>query len=190
MSNAPDELRWVLREATRDDHARLDALVVGLDLGTEAGLLPFLTANARAYGALAGADAALDGHVARRHALLTADLAALGAPLAADHDAAAPDSGAMPSEAEALGYRYVVAGSALGGTVLARSHARGSDARVLAAGRFLGDVELMALWRAVIGELAAYDGPSAPVISGARRCFGIFERCFKTVFREELSLVR
>ncbi|MEL6914542.1 MAG: biliverdin-producing heme oxygenase [Pseudomonadota bacterium] len=185
MAETSNDLRWVLRDATGEDHRRLDALVADLDLGTEAGLVPFLRANALAYGALLPADPALHGHVSRRLALIDTDLAALGAGRPASMDALA-----APAQAAALGFRYVIAGSALGGTVLARIHAGGGNARVLAAGRFLGDTELMALWRAVIVELGAYGGPHAPVIEGARQCFRLFERCFEAALCEEATLVR
>ena len=107
-----------LREATRDDHARVD------------GCFPHGLHDAEAYrrylrgmhallDALAGADAELAAAFARHRALLEADLADVGA----RPSAAPPAAPRIDGLAARTGARYVIEGSAMGARLLLRQAA-------------------------------------------------------------------
>ena len=115
--------RLRLREATAPDHEQVDAAFSRFDLGTRAGYIAFLQAQAAAFlpveRAIEDNDVAAilsDWPARRRSHLLTADLAALGAK--PDGGIAAPP---LPSSSAVLGAVYVLEGSRLGGRLLARS---------------------------------------------------------------------
>lgn len=104
-----------LREATRDDHARVDGCFPdGLcDVGT---YRRYLRGMQALLAALARADAELATAFARHRALLKADLADLGAaPFETPPPAPHIDGGAART-----GARYVVEGSAMGARLLLR----------------------------------------------------------------------
>ncbi|MEO1705088.1 MAG: biliverdin-producing heme oxygenase [Pseudomonadota bacterium] len=162
-------------------------MVAHLDLAERSGLSTFLVGNAIAYAGLMPMDDAFSGHVSRRLKLLARDLGALGVPL--PRDAKLID--AMPS-ASVLGVRYVVAGSALGGRVLARHHSGATDARVRRAGAFLGDESLGSYWSDLLKELNGDEdaGPqSDAVVSGAHRCFALFEAAFARALALETASI-
>ncbi|MEM1375143.1 MAG: biliverdin-producing heme oxygenase [Pseudomonadota bacterium] len=169
-------LRWDLRAETRPAHERLDRKVSTLDIAGHDGLVAFLVGNALAHRALAEFDEAFEGHMRRRLTLLHADMEALSIAMPdATLRVQAPDFDSGP------GFRYVIAGSAMGGKILARRHAASGDPRVQAAGRFLRDDSLSDFWRDVQGELGAVprsDTVRASVVAGAVACFGLFEAAF------------
>ncbi|MEM8537224.1 MAG: biliverdin-producing heme oxygenase [Pseudomonadota bacterium] len=170
-------LRWTLREATRDSHHALDRVAGSFDLQTLEGLRSFLDANAAAYAALVRYDHFFDGHIGRRLKLIEKDLSQIGGRA----QGILPEFTA-PTDATALGYRYVVAGSSLGGRMLARVQAGAKDKRVLLAGRFLADPELTTLWRGVLGQLdqVRVDTSAAnEAVTGAHACFTLFANAFK-----------
>ncbi|MEM6275772.1 MAG: hypothetical protein AAF714_02400 [Pseudomonadota bacterium] len=147
-----------------------------LDISRMDGLRPFLVGNALAHQALAAFDDVFEGHMLRRLGLLREDMDAL--------EVAMPDVTLRfdtPDFERGPGFRYVIAGSAMGGKILSRRHAASDDPRVQAAGRFLGDDSLNDFWRDVQGELSALprsEGTRNMVVAGAVACFGLFEAAF------------
>ena len=176
MSEQREGLRWTLRDKTREAHKALDVTVTGLDISTRDGLYAFLAGNALAHAALEPFDFEFDGHMARRRGLIERDMDALGTQ--------APDipmGFVPPTEATAPGYRYVIAGSAMGGRILARRHASSPDASIHGAGHLLGDAFLGDYWQDVQAELGKLpdEGPeAAAVIDGANACFDLFATAF------------
>lgn len=129
--------RLLLRTATAPAHQRVDAAFGGFDLATRDGYTAFLRAQAEAFLPV---EAAIDRTIAlaagliddwpqrRRGDALRADLADLGHQPAAI--AAVPD---IASRDALLGAIYVLEGSRLGGTMLARRVPPGLPRRFLAA---------------------------------------------------------
>jgi heme oxygenase len=123
---APQGIRWHLRDATRARHEAVDTLGGGFPLNTPRGYGRFLRAHARALPAVerrleaAGIATLLPDWPARarRHALLS-DLAAL------DLDAPPALPFALPDcPAAALGAAYVLEGSRFGNGMLLRQVGR------------------------------------------------------------------
>lgn len=174
-------LRWLLREHTAQTHHALDAKVSQLDMASVQGLCAFLRGNALAHRALLPFDNHFAGHMSRRDHLLRLDMEVLGMTTTID------SLSAQTIRAEAApGYRYVIAGSAMGGRILAKRHAGSPDARVRGAGRFLNDPGLSEFWRDVQAELATFPetGPETDaVLAGAEACFLLFDRAFEAAIR-------
>ncbi|MEM8593089.1 MAG: biliverdin-producing heme oxygenase [Pseudomonadota bacterium] len=169
-------LRWVLRDRTSEAHHHLDIKVSQLDFTEREGLGTFLLGNAFAHDALRPHDDAFDGHMRRRLDLLGEDMEVLHLPYAPQRLAFEP-----PTRETAPGFRYVIAGSAMGGRVLAQRHASSPDPDVREARQFLGDDALIQFWRDVQGELQALPQKGSAfeaVIEGAVQCFKLFERAF------------
>lgn len=154
---ATPEIIARLRRATADAHARLDA---ALDLPARLAdaaerrrlVARFLSLHESAEPALAPWAAArpdLQAATGPRAALIRADLAALGG----DPAPAPPPPPPVTTLGRALGWHYVLEGSALGGRVIQREMARrGADLRGLdflspygdqTAARWRGFVELL-----------------------------------------------
>jgi heme oxygenase len=177
-------IRQLLREGTREHHARAEArlplLDPGLDRPTyERALAALLGFQAPLEDALAHADwerVALDWRGTRRRApLLAADLASLG--WGADAIAAlprCPDAPRPRTLAAALGCAYVLEGSTLGGQLIHRHVARtlglraaGGCAYFAAHGDAVGP-----MWRAYVAALdrgVAREGCAPAEILGAAR---------------------
>lgn len=166
--------RALLRSATEDAHARVDAAFGRFDLGTRAGYRTFLLAQAAAHlpveEALDSADAGgviPDWPARRRAGLLRADLAALDAPVPDRGDIAVPDDAASIA-----GMVYVLEGSRLGGAMLRTRVAPGSPLGFLAAPAPPGS------WRALLARLdeVLADPPARERATGAARAtFALFE---------------
>jgi heme oxygenase len=129
--------RLLLRTATGAAHDRVDAAFGGFDLATRDGYTAFLRAQADAFLPV---EAAIDRTIAlasdmlddwpqrRRSDALRADLADLG------HEPAAMTAApAIASREALLGAIYVLEGSRLGGTMLARRVPSGMPRRFLTA---------------------------------------------------------
>jgi heme oxygenase len=162
-----------IRAGTAEDHERLDHLFEAFDLGDRASYGRFLTAHARA---LPPVEAALDAADAgrwipgwadrRRTASIFADLAALG--LAPPPPADFPP---LADDAECWGAAYVVEGSRLGGTLLARRVVAGLPRSYLAATQVKG------AWAAFVAAMDAALGSAertGRAIDAARRTFNLF----------------
>ena len=163
-----------LREGTRDEHERLDALFATFALGDRDQYAAFLAAHA---AALLPLEAALDAAAAerlvpdwaerRRGPAIRADLAELGAVV--------PTSVAVPAlsgDAAILGAIYVVEGSRLGGRFLARAVAPGLPKSYLDAPQAAGN------WAKLLARIdpLLYDpGDLSVAIDAARAVFASFE---------------
>lgn len=166
-------LRWRLRDATAQAHARLDARLGGAldDADRYAG---FLRGMDGFLAAAAAIDPARD-HAATRRAL-AADLADLGV---------APAGVATPAPvdpAQALGWRYVAAGSSLGARVLLpRARKLGFDADHGA--RYLAAQAAGSDWGPLLDALDSVpDADADAVIAGACSAFAWAEHCMPDAF--------
>jgi len=168
------ESHKALREGTRDEHERLDALLAAFDLADSSAYAAFLAVHA---AALLPIEAALDDAVAerlvpdwstrRRGDALLADLAALGEPV--------PPALAVPAptdDATTLGMIYVVEGSRLGGRFLARSVGHGLPQA------YLGTPQAAGNWAKLLARIDALlymPGDLSRAVDGARAAFALFE---------------
>jgi len=110
-----------------------------------------------------------------RTPLLLSDLQSLGAPAARDIAPMPP----LPGFAQALGVRYVLEGSALGGQVILAALTARLGAEIAGATSFFaGGRDAMAGWRAFKSGLdhygAAHPDAHEEVVAGAALCFGRF----------------
>lgn len=172
MSSFPS-LRWRLRDATADAHARVDARV-GDAFHDTAGYAAFL-AGMHAFVRCARAVVGDVDDLAACEAALADDLQVLGVPPL--------DIDAVPApgrDVARLGWRYVVAGSSLGARVLVRrAQVLGFD-----AGHGARYLALHARGDAWTSLLSTLDGlrpdpaSEADACDGARAAFDCAERCF------------
>lgn len=160
-----------LRAETAADHDRVDMLYGRFALDDAADYRRMLIAHAAALPAVEAAlDVADDLPAWRpRTPLIAADLAAFGVAMPTPSPFAAPD------DASRWGALYVIEGSRLGGTLLARSVPPGLPSAYLAASHQPGE------WRALLAALdaraaAAGEAWREGVLAGARACFGLYER--------------
>ncbi|MDP1028512.1 biliverdin-producing heme oxygenase [Sphingomonas sp. KR1UV-12] len=159
-----------LRAATSASHDRVDAAFGGYDLTDPIAYAAFLTAHARA---LPAAEAVLARHDElpawrERTSLLAADLADL------DLSTPVPLPFTLPERpGAAWGALYVIEGSRLGGTMLARGVPAALPSRYLAARHLSGE------WRAL---LAAIDARGADAVwrdgllAGAHATFDLYSQ--------------
>lgn len=172
-----------LREATRDDHQRLeDSVQILTRIGTLEGrrglVVQFHSLHAEVEAAIAPWLAnigALDFAARRRTSLLERDIAALGTTAARCGD----DPVAVGSRAEALGMMYVLEGSTLGGRVIRRNvETRGGDMRGLSFldpyGERVG--ERWKSFLAVLAGAARTPADTDALLAGARAGFRHAER--------------
>ena len=180
-------LRWTLRTETEVAHQRLDDFISQVDIATRRGLSCYLRGNALAHRARFLQDDAFAGHVERRLKLLDADAAEVGI----DLEGLGPVLDTLDWD-EAVGYRYVIAGSAMGSRLLARRLGKARDKDVRRAARFVTDEQLTELWSDVLMELDALPdhGPRAmAAVRGANACFTLFSQCFELAFAQEKTAV-
>ena len=167
-------LRWRLRDATSDAHARLDA-TVGDAFADATGYSAFLRGMQCFVAAAAGVTR--DPALADSQAALRADLADLGL------DAAAPILLARADDAAALGWRYVAAGSSLGARVLLpRALGLGFDGAHGA--RYLALQASSPAWRELVTTLDAVDTAheAAAAIAGAHAAFACAQAAMDDAF--------
>lgn len=166
MTRVPDDgrTRLALREATMDDHRRVDDLFGDFSLATKSDYVRFLKAHAMALGAIEEAARP----ASPRLALLVDDLAALGEGL--------PPALSSAEDREG-GYRwgllYALEGSRLGGAMLARQVGDGLPKSYLSAAHGKGE------WKAFQQEMDAAatvgdEGWLDEAIAGARAAFDRF----------------
>ncbi|SEI64997.1 heme oxygenase [Sphingobium sp. AP50] len=166
MTIAPDAggIRHALREATMDDHRRVDAIYAGYRLDSVNAYRAFLIAHARALPALE--DAAQPE--SRRLPLLADDLASLDAAMPAPLLLDAPDADGFR-----WGLRYALEGSRLGGAMLSRQVGEGLPRAYLSAVH--GKGEWIAFQRAL--DSAAAEGGEGwldDAVQGALAAFALF----------------
>jgi heme oxygenase len=153
-----------LRDATMEDHRRVDAIYAGFSLDTPDAYRSFLAAHARAVAPLEAAVAP----DRPRQPLLVEDLAALGM--------AMPDPLPQPDgrrDGARWGMRYALEGSRLGGAMLARQVGDGLPRAYLGATH--GKGEWIAFQRAL--DSAAAEGGEGwleDAVQGARAAFALF----------------
>lgn len=167
-------LRWRLRDATSDAHARLDA-TVGDAFAHATGYSSFLRGMQRFVAVAAGLTR--DPALADSQAALDADLADLGL------DAAAPILLARGDDGSALGWRYVAAGASLGARVLLpRALGLGFDGGHGA--RYLALQAGSAAWRELVPTLEAVDTAreAEAAIAGAHAAFACAQAAMDHAF--------
>lgn len=162
--------RFALKAVTAEAHERLDARFSGLDLADRDDYAAFLLSQAGAFlpieAALdrAGMGALIpDWPTRRRAAALLADLAALG--LQPPATIPAPP---LSSTADMLGAAYVLEGSRLGGTILARTVPEALPRTFLEPGNPLA-------WRAFVTVLDERLSSQADLQEAARTAAAVFE---------------
>ena len=178
LSPRPKSLfRSILRDATAEDHARLDATLGAFDLGTVPGYRRFLEINAAALLPLerslerAGVRAVLPDWAdrARTSAILT-DLARLGgksSPL---------DVPELSGKAVMFGTLYVLEGSRLGAAYLLRSVKACSDPLISGTTAFLGHGAGRQFWPQYLAALEAHadELTEDDLVRSARAAFALF----------------
>jgi heme oxygenase len=165
-----DTARHALRDATRESHQRVDAVYSGFALDSAADYGIFLTAHARALGALETAARP----EAPRLPLLADDLAAMDLPMP---DPLAMDVGT--GDGFLWGVRYALEGSRLGGAMLSRQVAPGLPKAYLSAAH--GKGEWIAFQAAL--DSAAGDGGEGwldDAVQGAQAAFALFAQAGQT----------
>lgn len=173
-----------LREATREDHDRVDGAFAAFELGSEAGYRDFLAAHARALVPVESWLAEAGFPLAARGAALRSDLAAMGAA-----PAPAARLGWTHGDAAHWGAAYVIEGSRLGGKVLARQVPPFFPHAYLAAPHAPG------AWRAFLArmdEAAATGGADwhSAALVAARRTFGLFAAAAEAIGVETMTAPR
>ncbi len=174
-------MRWRLRQATADAHARVDAALGALALATRPGYASFLSTVAAATLPLEAAMAALGVEVElpgwsdrRCGEGLLADLSGLGAGLVRiDLDPPPEGPGA------ALGMAYVLEGSRLGSRLILGRVLDAGDPLLAANSRHLRRCEDLAAWRATLARVEEVAGDPAAAegaLRGAAYAFAAFER--------------
>lgn len=168
------ELRTRLRNATAPLHSRVEAAYAGFDLEQPDGYLLFLRAHCRVLSAVevaleqAGIARLLDDWPARtRRHMLLADLSELDSP--------APTSLPLPQlldEASCWGAAYVLEGSRLGGTILARRRRQIDPSAPVS---YLEHGDVARLWPTFLSRLeTARSGAWAPMLAAAEATFTLF----------------
>lgn len=172
-----------LREGTREDHERLDALFGGFDLTDADSYARFLAAHAEALlpieAGLAGELVTADWAARKRGHLLLEDLSAVRAELVEGRPNASgtgfdklTPNGGEPGIPEIAGLLYVIEGSRLGGKFLARQVAPGLPTRYLAADQPKG------AWQALLDAIDAalpHEASRLRAVDAAKRAFAAFE---------------
>lgn len=166
--------RSLLRTATAPEHERVDRAFGTFDLSDRDEYRAFLLAQARP---LVSVEAAIDAFdptpmlpdwpERRRAPLIAADLADLGASMPS------PEPVAVTSDAAALGAIYVLEGSRLGGTLLARDVPMDLPARFIrcppAPSRWRGLIE-------VLDRMLKTTEQRDAAVTAAHAVFDLFER--------------
>ena len=178
LSSRPKSLlRNILRNATSEDHARLDATLGAFDLCTVPGYRRFLEINAAALLPLerslerAGVRAVLpDWDDRARTAAILSDLAGLGgrpAPL---------DAPELSGRAAMFGTLYVLEGSRLGAAYLLRTVKACSDPMISGTTAFLGHGAGRQFWPHYLAALEAHADELAEddLVRSAHAAFDLF----------------
>ena len=180
-------LREILRTQTAASHESLDALFGTLDLGEREDFARFLSAH---YIGLSALYPLYHAFVADElamepppyPAMLRRDLAAMG------RDAAHLPTISPGGDLDPLAVTYVLAGSRLGLTMLARKNYWGRrDAR---AAVYMDDTEGMAVWRSLLAKMAEPHPDAeaqARIVASANDAFAVFRHAFELSAAEARS---
>ena len=179
-------LRDILRQATAVLHARLDSDLAVFDFENLMAYRMFLDCTGRALPGIeqdletSGVETLLpDWPERRRRTALAEDLRGLGlapAPLAAG-------TSQPLSRAQMLGTLYVLEGSRLGATVLARQAETSSSPAVKSNVRYLSHGKGLRFWpsfQCVLNAAAVSPDEQAAATRSAKRAFEIFIRAFES----------
>lgn len=170
-------LRSLLRDATAEDHARLDATLGALDLCTVPGYRRFLEINAAALLPLerslerAGVRAVLPDRDDRvRTAAILTDLARIGGRVES------LDAPELAGRSAMLGTLYVLEGSRLGAAYLLRTVKACSDPLISGTTAFLDHGAGRPFWPRYLATLEAHADELAEddLIRSARAAFDLF----------------
>lgn len=172
-------IRQLLRTATADLHAVVDARFSGDFASDKAAYGRFLTALGSTVLPLEAAFEAVDVErllpdwpQRRRAASLRSDMATLDLPIPFPRPVEPPRG-----EARLFGMLYVLEGSRLGGKLLLRRALANPDRQMRSATRYLGHGDGRDLWRPFLERLetssAVASAPDA-AIAGARDAFSLF----------------
>lgn len=179
ISPTQTSARQMLRAATADLHARVDARFAGSVMGTFAEYRAFLCSMATVILPLeralerAAIDTVMpDWSERRRAAHLLEDLETLGVSALRETDAPA-----VGSEARQLGMVYVLEGSRLGGKLLLRRALAHGDSQIRTATRYLSHGAGHDFWGSFLVRLegsAAVARAPHEAVAGARAVFTQF----------------
>jgi heme oxygenase (biliverdin-IX-beta and delta-forming) len=177
-------IRNILKQATADDHAALDARLTGFDMNSFDGYRRFLEANAAAQlpleAALVAAGVKLwlsDWEQRARSRAILSDLAAMGG------TARPLDPPALVDRSAMLGTLYVLEGSRLGAAYLVRSVAASTDPRISGATAYLSHGQGQHLFASFLTVLESHGGDldgEAGIVIAARNAFGMFAKAAET----------
>lgn len=167
------DFRRVLKAATREDHARLDARMSAIDLRAADGFVRFLSIHQGCFRQMRGLAAprtltwqSLDDMVQA----LEADLASMGA-------APAPTVPCDAPRVDGLAMDYVIEGSRLGTKVLRRNWLGASDPAVRRASAYFSLVPTPGRWHEIcekLSELPADGARARAIIEDTRMLFSLF----------------
>jgi len=164
-----DPARSYLRQVTRADHERVDAMFAPLDLTSSEDCALFLAAHRDALNLVAA-------HVQTSEV----DLATLITEISRDLAQFSPRDRAAPSvpdfEGHPIGVDYVLSGSHFGAKVLVRKMLASTHADVREATHYLQHAHLGDVWPRVQTRLGTLDDAGlAQAAAGARWTFAVFE---------------
>lgn len=161
-------LRQVLRDATSDQHDRLDARVTAMDLTDPEDYRRFLLMQLMARAPVeAWLASCLPDAPPPLAALLARDLEALGATL----PAALPF--APPADADPLGACWAIAGSSLGNRAMLHHLTKSGQAEALPTA-FLADGAMATYWQGLKPKLEAPASAHSGALAAAEAVFAAF----------------
>jgi heme oxygenase len=178
-----NDVRSILRLKTARAHKKLDEALGVFDLKTPKGLSQYLKVHLVAYRNLRGlsAEAAFIQDIDYKISLLCTDLDLLGEP------PAPLDVVAKGRKHHLTGLTYVIAGSSLGGKLLARDWALSRDPVVKKAGNFINNASITDCWREFLAhiELSRYKPAEVEqIVHAAIYCFGVYQAAYEAVSKE------
>lgn len=166
------DFRWQLKLDCRAEHARLDALMSGLDLTEADDLSQFLETHLIAFRAMNVH--MVDQSVSALITALDTDLTTLGHPTS-------EQDGLDMTAFHPLAGRYIVSGSRLGTQVLRKRWAASNTLRVRSASQYFSQDANPREWQAVCADLARIEIGSAEatqITLDVRRIFEGFSDAF------------
>lgn len=178
-----NELRFTLRSKTTEAHKRLDEALCVYDLKTRIGLTQYLKVHLLAclhLNELVTSDD-LRCEMYEKIIALRSDLKVLNAAPSLS-DILLPKTYQHP-----LGLTYVIAGSSLGGKLLAKQWAKSRDPVVRNAGKFINNAKATDSWKRFLTytELNSFNPEEVEkIISAANYCFSVYEAAHQAISKE------
>lgn len=173
----PDSLRHRLRSDTRTAHETLDGIVVNLHLANFQDLSVFLRAHCRAL-------TSLDLSFCGQHNLVSHQLSTVQSDIQRLQITPSRPfrGGSVTGNLDPDGVTYVIAGSHLGGKILAKQLALSEDPRVLPLQLF-NDDRVALTWTNLVARLRtkpACGVPANRMVNSALTCFDVYSAAFQT----------